>query len=499
MTNQAYIEQSIGGVYEPLLTVRPRYVADQINGIRGRRSRLRIIPPVAAMNIKASGISAQVRKELIGSGLSSMLITNVSYSFVEKTQLHETFGDSLVLYAFGMSPIALNISGVVMDDLDNNWFVKLIYAYNDFIRATKLAKNFEIVRLDMPDATFIGSILNLSINRDSGNDALVPFSMQFLVRNFEFYSTQTYSNEDLKHRTNIEDVANDGVFAYKTLKDGKVLKETVDKLSATGSASAAAKLKDSIFGGVGNTAKKLVGNSVSSLGNSAGGAAISKVNTASASGIDKVLSDAYKKFSSSISLDKLLGDNLLKNVGNLDVSESRPYVLKIIGMYSRQLELAQEDSAVSTFIGNIAERTAVVNSTIAYITGTGQTSSEMKAKKESLTKTVNLTKKIMDLATGKRQLNIDSIGELGETGKALKGTLGKVAALPTTLSDSLGKLVQNSPISSLPFVGSIAGGVVADQADKYLRGKVPKDVKDFLRVPAKEPTKSRIIRVGLSK
>jgi len=126
-----------------------------------------------------------------------------------------------------------------------------------------------------------------------------------------------------------------------------------------------------------------------------------------------------------------------------------------------------------------------------------QASAEQAQKRDSLKNTVSIAKKIMDLASGKRSLNIDSIGELGELGGQLKGTLGKVGALPTTMADKLGGLINNSPLGNLPIVGSLLGGVAADQAEKYMRKKIPKEASVFLKIPSQEPSNQRIVRVGL--
>lgn len=485
-TKVAYIAQNIGGIDEPLLTVRPRYVKDQLAGIRGRRSRFRLVSPTSSRNIQSSGIANALRKELSpkGSGFTSMLVQNVSYGFAEKTQINETFGDSITVYAFGMAPLVLNIQGVVVDDLDNNWFVKLIHVYNDHIRATKLAKHFEMARFDMPDASYLGSVLALNIDKNSGNDALVSFSMQFLVRNFQFYSNQTYSDGLAKEKP-IEAVAKDGSFSYKTLKDGKAfddLKEinlfknaTEGELNLFKTANPQ-EVETSKFGRL----KDL---------------AIKKVKKAAIKEITKALDKQVDRLGKALSLKGLLSKGLLDNVGSEALKESRAYKLTIIGAYSRELYSAGDETVTSKFLTDASEYVRYTDGAVALITGQGGQSRD--EKKKSLTNTYNIGKKILDLAKGKRELNIDSIGELGEIGKDIKGTLGKVAGLPTTLADGIGGLIQRSPLSNLPFVGGLLGGIAADQAEKYFRTKIPQKASDFLKIPAQEPTKSRVIRVAL--
>lgn len=492
-----YIEQKIAGVDEPMLTVRPRYVKDQLEGLRGRRSRFRLISPSSAKNISPSGISQSIREELLpsGKGFTSMLITDVSYQFMEKTQINETFGDSITVYAFGSAPVVLNISGVVVDDLDNNWFVKLIHVYKDFIRATALAKHFEIARLDMPDASYIGSVLSLNLSKNSANDALVPFSMQFLVRNYQFNSTQAISPDVMKSEKPVEDVAKDGTKSFKTLKDVKLSKANLDAMSAGdfGVRNRLSGVIDGVTSGVGSSVTTPLG--------SGGSLASKQVTKASLGSVDKLLAGQYNRLKGSLNLDAILGMGLEKNISSSTQRVPQSYKLTIIGMYSAQLEEAGggEGTAVSTFLKQRVQTTNnITDETISILLGGGanQVAADKAQKKASLKNTISISKKIMDLAQGKRSLSMDSIGELGEIGKELKGTLGKVGALPTTAADRLGQVINNSPLAKIPIVGSLLGGISADQSERYFRKKVSKETSVFLKIPSQEPQQQRILRVA---
>lgn len=496
-----YIEQKIGNIDEPLLTVRPRYVADQINGVRGRRSRFRLISPTSSKNIRSTGITQALREELSpsGKGFTSMLIQNVSYGMMEKTQITETFGDSITVYAFGMAPIVLNIQGVVVDDLDNNWFVKLIHVYKDHIRATKLAKHFEIARLDMPDASYIGSVLALNINRDSSNDAIVGFNMQFLVRNHQFFSTQPYDKAALDKEKPLEQVGKDGSFPLKSLKDKKAWETSLKKLGDGIAGSAADKAKNFAMSGL-NSSLESVGNSAfGQKSGLLGNLGLTQVNKVASKALDKEFNKQFDRHKGSFGIKDMFSKGLGSSITGSALTQSRTYTLRVIGAYSSELVSADGNvDVVGQFIDGITVYVNNTDETIRAITGQGGgTVQDAIDKKKSLTNTFNIGKKILDLAKGKTSLNIDSIGELGSIGASLKGTLGKVAGLPTTLSDKLGGLIQNSPLSQIPFVGSLLGGVAADQAEKYLRTKIPTKASDFLKIPAQEPTKSRVIRVGL--
>ena len=497
----SYIEQKIAGIDEPMLTVRPRYVKDQLDGLRGRRSRFRLISPSSAKNITPSGISQSIRKELLpsGKGFTSMLITDISYQFMEKTQINETFGDSITVYAFGSAPVVLNISGVVVDDLDNNWFVKLIHVYKDFIRATALAKHFEIARLDMPDASYIGSVLSLNLSKNSANDALVPFSMQFLVRNYQFNSTQAYDKEAMAKEKGIEDVAKDGSFSLKTLKDTKNLKASIAGMVVGQADSVAGGISDKLSGIVGNTIGGLANpNPTSALG-FYGSLATKQLSKVAAKNVDKALASQYNRLKGAIELDKILDMGLEQNIATSSQKVPQAYKLTVIGWYSSQLLEVGEDSAVNQFLKQRVQTTNnITDETISILLGGGanQVAAGKAQKKASLKNTISISKKIMDLAQGKRSLSIDSIGELGEIGKELKGTLGKVGALPTTAADRLGQIINNSPLAKIPIVGSLLGGIAADQSERYFRKKIPKETSVFLKIPSQEPQQQRILRVA---
>ena len=496
----SYIEQKIAGIDEPMLTVRPRYVKDQLDGLRGRRSRFRLISPNSAKNITPSGISQSIHKELLpsGKGFTSMLITDISYQFMERTQINETFGDSITVYAFGSAPVVLNISGVVVDDLDNNWFVKLIHVYKDFIRATALAKHFEIARLDMPDASYIGSVLSLNVSKNSANDALVPFSMQFLVRNYQFNSTQAYDQAAMEREKPIEDVAKDATSSYKTLKDVKNLEANLNAITSGNFDIAAGFTKEQVSGVTGRVMNGVTQSLTSPIGID-GSLAKKQVNKLSLRDVDKALASQYNRLKGSLDLDKILGMGLEKNISSSTQKVPQAYKLTVLGAYSSQLLEVGEDSAVSQFLKQRVQTTnKITDDAIAVILNEveAQSAADKAQKKASLKNTIAISKKIMDLASGKRSLSMDSIGELGEIGKELKGTLGKVGALPTTAADRLGQIINNSPLANIPIVGSLLGGITADQSERYFRKKVPKETSVFLKIPSQEPQQQRILRVA---
>ena len=115
-------------------------------------------------------------------GYNRFLLTSCDVAYSEKTQIMTTFGDNEVVYYFGKNPVVMNLQGMLIDSLTNDWFCSFIKLYQTFLRGTQLAKNFEMIELVLPNMSVIGSIISLSSHQDSARDTDIPFSMQFYAK-----------------------------------------------------------------------------------------------------------------------------------------------------------------------------------------------------------------------------------------------------------------------------------------------------------------------------
>lgn len=113
------------------------------------------------------------------------LLTAVDVSYSEKTQIVTTFGDNEVVYYFGKNPVIMTIQGVLIDSLFADWFTNFVKNYQTFMRGTKLAQNFEMLELLLPNMRVVGSIISLSHHQDSARDTDIPFSIQFYAKSIE--------------------------------------------------------------------------------------------------------------------------------------------------------------------------------------------------------------------------------------------------------------------------------------------------------------------------
>lgn len=116
------------------------------------------------------------------SGWSDFLMTNVDVTMSEKVQINEVFGDSEVVYYFGRSPVQFNLSGLIFDDIDNNWFYNFVTAYATVLRGTQMAKNYQLAKIMLPNMTIIGTITGMAYSQDAARDTDIRFQMQILAK-----------------------------------------------------------------------------------------------------------------------------------------------------------------------------------------------------------------------------------------------------------------------------------------------------------------------------
>lgn len=127
-------------------------------------------------------IDSDVDALLSKSGFTNFFVTGVNVTYAEKTQVMTTFGDNEIIYYFGKQPIAFNITGLLFDSLEDDWFSKFLTLYSSVLRGSQLAKNFGLVELTFPNMVLTGTISQLSTQQDSQRDTDIGFTMQFLAK-----------------------------------------------------------------------------------------------------------------------------------------------------------------------------------------------------------------------------------------------------------------------------------------------------------------------------
>lgn len=216
--NNKYGVARINQEGERLFTVRPRYyAASEDNPTRGEAATLRLIlsetPDAATINsltagmpyFEATAFKRMMNQDEENGGYKDFILTDLAYDAQEKYQVFYTFGGHECVYFYGAAPLAIRLSGVLTDDLDNDQFARFAQLYTKHLRGTRAAQNYALVELALPNATFFGSITNISFQQNSNRDTDVGFSMGFLVKETIYRSTDVYFEDDSGEVTDYQD------------------------------------------------------------------------------------------------------------------------------------------------------------------------------------------------------------------------------------------------------------------------------------------------------
>lgn len=160
---------------------------------RGPSCSIRLISSNGALGggtvkdrLSNAGVSAKTIANLsqqgLGTGYNDFLLSGIDVGLSEKNQIMTTFGDNEVVYYFGKNPTIINLRGVLIDSLRNDWFGEFLRLYNSLFRGTLLAKHFELIEIILPNVTITGSILSLNYGQDASRDTDISFSMQFYAK-----------------------------------------------------------------------------------------------------------------------------------------------------------------------------------------------------------------------------------------------------------------------------------------------------------------------------
>jgi hypothetical protein len=184
---------------ERLFTTRSRQVLlDDTHGNRGQRSYIKLLTSDPSKAFDRHTEHADAKPTSLGTsrkgvlsdaitggtfgGYADFLLTDIQGSFDEKIQIVEVFGDAEVVYYFGRQPIMLQMSGILIDSADNNWFVEWIEMYSHVLRGTQLARNYELIKIVTPNMSMIGTITRMGWNQNAARDVDIPFNFTFLVK-----------------------------------------------------------------------------------------------------------------------------------------------------------------------------------------------------------------------------------------------------------------------------------------------------------------------------
>lgn len=184
---------------ERLLTVRPRHSIERDE--RGSVASLKFhLPEGTDMESWGSNLTPYERSVLLTAtdgGFVDFAIQNISFEVQQRSQIMQTFGGKECVYFYGESPVMLQVQGIVMDDLDNDQFVKFLTLYRKFIGGSAAAKEYATVELITPNANWTGSFMSIGVQQAADRDTDVNFNFSFLARSQVLRSTDTlFKDED---------------------------------------------------------------------------------------------------------------------------------------------------------------------------------------------------------------------------------------------------------------------------------------------------------------
>lgn len=110
----------------------------------------------------------------------NFVLTDVSETRQEKTQIIETFGDHYTFF-YGQKPIVISCQGMLVNTSDFNWKNEWFYNYNNFLRGTKCVENRARVFLGYDDVLVQGYIMNCQVQLSKDLPYVTPFSFNMLL------------------------------------------------------------------------------------------------------------------------------------------------------------------------------------------------------------------------------------------------------------------------------------------------------------------------------
>ena len=165
--------------FESIKTVRPRYAMfDKGLSSRGERSSIKLLNPSSSKGLTSY--------EKLKGGMTDFFLQRISVRYSEKSQIVQTFGGADVVYYFGQTPMTFQLNGLLFDDIDNGWFIDFAKMYHETLRGTKLAQNQQLLQIDTPSMTILGTIAEFSHDQEASRDTDIPFSITIIAQRVSY-------------------------------------------------------------------------------------------------------------------------------------------------------------------------------------------------------------------------------------------------------------------------------------------------------------------------
>lgn len=119
-----------------------------------------------------------------GTGFVDFFLTNAQESFQEIVQVDKVLADDYVAFYYGQSPPVFSYSGMLLNTMQDDQRSGFARAYHAMLRGTQLARRGALARLRYDSVIVSGTMQAMSQQLNAENEMAVPFSFQFLVKEY---------------------------------------------------------------------------------------------------------------------------------------------------------------------------------------------------------------------------------------------------------------------------------------------------------------------------
>lgn len=435
------------------------------------------IATMRLMNVKPKAGSSVFEKRLLQEmggeksvGMTSFLLQSVSYQDEEKSMVMQTFGDDCVVYFLGRAPRMMNFSAILLDDQINNWFYKFMRAYDTLLRGTRVAKNFRVVALTLPNANVVGTIMNLSYEQESSTDNTVRFSFSMLVKQYQPLSAR------------VNEMYND-VYGRGSWKSSgkKIVGAELPTLSLKDIQN---RITSTVIGDVPSAFSTMIGSGTNAIlpismtgsaydfGGSVSGSSFTTfylpyepTRTLMSAGIGEGSDAAGKSLKAPSTFDKIkkflsdMGANVKNFLGKIEAGLKS--VTKMFQGFAAGIKnfIGKITSQIKAFLDPITKIVSAINGTLASVR--------------------NIVTTVQNSVDSLFQPFVDLSQDFNEMKRNFENTIGAVTNLPHTLSDKVANNVRLVKFAGVASLGSLSGGVSSPEAMSVLALLKPRSSEEL--------------------
>ena len=133
---------------------------------------------------------------------SNFILQSVKEARMEKHQIVETFGEPYIFF-FGESPRFLDVSAVLVDSLDFNWYAEFWENYNNNLRGTKSVEQGARTYMFYDDNIVEGYMLMAQAEKTSERPLMASLSFRLYLTNYSNISFVGNPNYPIRESVNL--------------------------------------------------------------------------------------------------------------------------------------------------------------------------------------------------------------------------------------------------------------------------------------------------------